>query len=150
MERILVTIDLRQTDDEAQAIRPGSVAGSWDALYRAFQLAGRIHAHVFILVVQDMDDPMDAARATVAKDAVRKRLLLMIEQARLSGTSVEYHIVYGPYESELIRFVREKRITHIIFGLPETAVSAAALNPSLQGIRRAVSCNIEVVRHKSS
>lgn len=148
MERILVTIDLRQTD-EAQPIRPGSVAGSWDALYRAFQLAGRIHAHVFILVVQDMENMSDAAHAAVAKDAVHKRLSLMIEQARLNGTSVEYHIVYGPYERELIRFVQEKRITHIIFGLPENAVSASALNPSLQGIRKAVSCNIEVVRHKT-
>lgn len=149
MERILVTIDLRQTD-EAQAIRPGSVAGSWDALYRAFQLAGRIQAHVFVLVVQEAQDMMGSAQAPLAQDAVHKRLSLMIEQARLNGTTVEYHIAYGPYERELIRFVREKRITHIIFGLPETAVSASALNMSLQNIRKAVSCNIEVVRHKTS
>uniref|UniRef100_A0A7C4MN32 Universal stress protein n=1 Tax=Desulfatirhabdium butyrativorans TaxID=340467 RepID=A0A7C4MN32_9BACT len=149
MERILVAIDLRQTDG-APTIRPGSVVGSWDALYRAFQLAGRIQAHVFVLVVQEGRSKMDAAQAPLAQDAVHKRLSLMIEQARMNGTTVKYHIAYGPYDRELIRFVRENRITHIIFGLPERSVSASAFHMSLQSIRKAVTCNIEVVRHKTS
>ena len=151
MEHILVSMDIRQdAGSPFPLINQDETGGFLAAVYRAIHLAERIRANVHILLVCHQEPASSPADAfTGLEDAAKKHLELMIEKARSSGVNVNYHIAYGNFEAEVIRFVAEKKITLLILGLPYgDSESSVEFNNALYGIRQSVRCAIELVRRK--
>lgn len=151
MEHILVSMDIRQDADSPVPLLNQDETGSFlAAVYRAIHLAERIKANVHILLVlygKAVSAPADAVVGL--ENAAKKHLELMIENARSSGVNVHYYLSQGAFEDEVVRFVREKKITMLILGLPdEESENSGEFKKTLYGIRRNVRCAIELVRRK--
>ncbi|MBW2108311.1 MAG: universal stress protein [Deltaproteobacteria bacterium] len=137
MERILV------------GMNPAS-ASFWAGLH-ALSLAKRIDARVCFLYVVDprSEDHVQHTYQDIRSDA-KKTVERFVEKARAEGIAVDYYVSEGDYESELIRFIQEKRITMLVLGAPGGhAVAPARFTSFLDRIRHRVDCRIEVVHEKS-
>jgi nucleotide-binding universal stress UspA family protein len=136
MERILVGLDGRQSNLEG--------------IQRAIQLAIRIEATVFILVV--VRPTAAPARQELFQDlhaALRNRLELLMEMARGEGVEVKFYMARGDYGKELIRFTRENAITLVVLGLPGTgSQTTEEFHEWLAGLRHRINCRIELVHEK--
>ena len=95
MERILVCMD--------------GTHGAWEALSRSIALAGRIDARISVLRVVPRAAGAGGAGKTLAEDAVRGRLELIIEAAKARGVRIEHFVAEGSFEEEVIRFVEHDR-----------------------------------------
>ena len=151
MEHILVSMDIRQAADISFPLfQQERMEGFLGAVYRAIHLAERIHATVHILLVLTSKPPALAVdKADDMKRLARKHLDLMIEKARSIGITVYYYMTIGDFETEIIRFVAEHKITMLILGLPNSgAGTAAEFQRTLCNIRQNIRCTIELVRRK--
>ena len=98
MERILVSMEAHRV--------------AWEALSRAFSLAERTGTGVSVLLVH----PERAQSRPLGKEEhpVREKLELIIRNLKPESISPAIYMAEGPYEEEVIRFVAEYGITHLI------------------------------------
>jgi nucleotide-binding universal stress UspA family protein len=126
-------------------------ASYWAGMH-ALNLAKRINAKVFFLRVTK-SEMKDMALSSVNNDreiSTRARLEPLIEKARSEGTPVDYYIIYGEYEKELINFIHENKITMLILGDPaDHEADRADFTAFLEKIRHRVDCCIEIVHEKN-
>jgi hypothetical protein len=150
MEHILVSMDIRQdAESPLPLLNQDETGGFLAAAYRAIHLAERIKANVHCLLIYQKPASSQTDTFTGLEDAAKKHLELMIEKARSNGVSVHYYIANGNFETEVIRFVAEKKITLLILGLPHgESETALEFKKSLNAIRQNVRCAIELVRRK--
>ena len=136
MERILVTMD---------PARPHLFAG-----IHALNLARRISAKViFLLVLPNTPDPSETSAGEKTEADLKKRVEALIEDARSDGVSVDYYAAYGDYESELISFVQENKVTLLVVESPAgPQETAEAFKNFLDKLRHRINCRIEVVNEK--
>jgi len=105
----------------------------------ALNLARRIHAKVLFLLIHSSEEGE-------AEAAVQKQLAALIEDARADGVTVEYYVTHGSFESELVSFARENRITLLVIESPFGEDDADGA--FLYKIRHRLHCRIEVVNEK--
>ncbi len=136
MEKILVALD---------PVRTHFFAG-----IRALNLAKRINAKVLFLLIfpdgaRQPGDPGGKSNLS----AVQKRVEALIEEGRSDGLSVDYYLTYGDYESELVSFVQENKITLSVVECPAGPGGAAdACREFIDKLRHRINCRIEVVNPK--
>lgn len=136
MERILVGLDTAE----------GSL---WSGIH-ALNLAKRIDAKVSFLLVIDTDiDRCKAALQDQWKAHMTKSLGALIEQGRDEGIAVDYFVTYGKFDVEIVKFIRENRITMLVVGLPvDQKGSSGDFAARLEKVRHRIDCRIEVVHEK--
>ena len=101
MERILVVMKPAQTN---------RLAG-----IHALNLARRIRAKVFFLLI--FPSSSGRSESTVGAEgeaALKKGVEGLIDEARSDGIAVDYYTAYGDYESELVSFVQDKKVTLLV------------------------------------
>ncbi len=151
MEHILVSMDIRQVAEIPFSLFPQEhLEGFLGAVYRAIHLAERIRATVHILLVLTQKPPAHLVdKAADMERLAQKHLDLMVEKARASGVNVHFYMTAGNFETEVIRFVAEHKITMLILGSPNSGSGAAAeFQKTLSSIRQNIRCTIELVRRK--
>ena len=136
MEKILVGLD------------PGKTS-LWAAIH-ALNLAKRIRAKVFFLLV--IDPAVKESKESLIRQinaSMKEDLESLIEKGISDGIPVDYYIAYGQYESELVEFVKENRITMLVVGSPTPKDGFLEnFDDLLQKIRHRIDCRIEVVHEK--
>jgi nucleotide-binding universal stress UspA family protein len=137
MERILVGLDTAE----------GSL---WSGIH-ALNLAKRIDAKVSFLLVIDPDlDKRKQALQEQWKTYMMKSLGALIEQGRAEGITVDYFVAYGKFDIEIVKFIKENRITMLVVGLPaDQKGSSGHFAELLEKVRHRIDCRIEVVHEKS-
>ena len=123
----------------------------WAGIH-ALSLAKRIKAQVtFLLILEPLKGREKAGQRKEAELSVRKSLESIIDQARSEGVHVEYYMARGSYEGELVRFVKENKMSMLIIDSPacEKGVAGSAKD-TLEKIRHQIDCRVEVVQRKSS
>ena len=137
MERILVGMESKRTS-------------LW-AVVHALNLAKRIKARVFILLVTD-DIPAKGKENSFMDEmetSVKASLESLIEEGISDGIPVDYYIVRGQYDSELVKFIRGNKITLLVVGSPTAPyVHSGDFNDLVEKIRHRIDCRIEVVHEK--
>ena len=137
MEKILVGMDPEKTS-------------LWAAVY-ALNLAKRINARVYFLLVIDTETQgkKDGLREEL-ETFVKDRLESLIEEGLSDGISVDYYITHGQYDNELVKFVKENRITLLVVGSPTDSYGHSDdFNDLLEKIRHRIDCRIEVVHKRT-
>jgi nucleotide-binding universal stress UspA family protein len=123
----------------------------WAGIH-ALNLAKRIKAQVtFLLIFDPVKGKSKPLERKDAGQAVRKSLEAIIDQARSEGVQVEYYVAYGSYEYELVRFVKENKMSMLIIDSPVCDKEAAGnARDILENIRHQIDCRVEVVQEKGS
>jgi nucleotide-binding universal stress UspA family protein len=138
MERILVGMDLGDNS-------------SWAGIH-ALNLAKRINATVTFLLVVEPD--LNKGRDNPLREkevAMRKRLAELVQQGRASGIGVDSFVIYGTYDKELVRFIKENKITMLVVGPSSNSkASSNQIAQLLEKVRHSIDCRIEVVNQKNS
>ena len=136
MERILV------------GLQPGE-SKLWAGIH-ALNLAKRINAEVsFLLVMEPGNDPEEDGLKERQQGSMMKSLGPLIEQGRSEGIRVDYYVTHGKVESELVRFIRENKITMLVVGSSfDPKDSSGIFGDLLEKIRHRIDCRIEVVYEK--
>jgi nucleotide-binding universal stress UspA family protein len=138
MEKILVGLD------------PGKTS-LWAAVH-ALNLAKRIHARLYFLLVIDPEAPKGSDESLIRQieASMRASLESLIEEGISEGIPVDYYITYGKYDNELIKFVKENRITMLVVGSPTPQDGRLEdFDDLLERIRHRIDCRIEVVHEKT-
>lgn len=120
----------------------------------AFNLAQRIQAKVFFLMI----DSHPAAQADTAADsggepALQEELKSLIStSSSREGVKVDFYVASGQYESELINFIRQNRITLLVVGFPaaDQQEATALFLERLMRIKQKINCRIVIVSEKIS
>jgi len=129
MERILVGVGPRHPN-------------LWAAGH-AMGLAKRMKATVSVLLVMD---PGSQEPAT-GQAPYRQKLEALMEQARSEGLAVDYYVSQGRYEDEVVRFIKENKVTMLVIEQPAGRKgSSMESNKLIEKIRHRVDCRIEVVQ----
>jgi nucleotide-binding universal stress UspA family protein len=134
MERILVSMSAHH--------------GAWGAWSRAISLAKRIEARVYALLVMPR-----GAKGVIGRHAdneavlaVRKRLELLIETAKLDGVRIDFFISEGSYEEEVIRFIEDNKITMLVVEQRDSEMRLSDRELAhIQKIRHRIRCRVELV-----
>jgi nucleotide-binding universal stress UspA family protein len=115
----------------------------------ALNLAKRIEAKVLFLLVYPPSTKR-SARSRENKDeaSVKTRLAALIEEARSDGITVEYYVVHGRFEKELVSFVQANKITLLVIESSAKRDSINGAKAFLDKIRHRIDCRIEVVNEK--
>ena len=136
MEKILVAIDPAKTN--------------FYACIHALNLAKRIKAKVLFLLVFSM--PAGETKKSPEGELtapVKRRLDSFIEEGRSDGIAVDYYLVYGDFENEIVSFIQENRITLLVVEFPAgQGRLAEEFKSFLEKIRHRINCRIEVVNEK--
>ena len=136
MEKILVAIDPAKT--------------KYHACTHALNLAKRIKAKVLFLLVFSM--PASEMKHFLKEEIaapVKRRLDSFIEEGRSDGIEVDYYLVYGDFENEIVSFIQENRITLLVVeSPPDGGKLTEEFNFFLERIRHRINCRIEVVHEK--
>ena len=136
MEKILVAMDPMRTN--------------FYACIHALNLAKRIKAKVLFLLV--FSQPARRIKRPFEEEiavSVKRRLESFIEEGRSEGIAVDYYLVYGDYENEIVSFVHENRITLLVVESPvEHGHLSEGFKHFLEKIRHRINCRIEVVNEK--
>ena len=134
MERILVALD------------PGRTT-LWAAVH-GINLARRIKAKVYVLVVTSSAEP--GGEEAYIQKTIKKELEPLIDEARSEGVWIDFYVAYGKFHEEVIRFIKENKITLLIVGVLVSGKKtiSAKFSDMLEEIRRRVSCRIEMVNEK--
>jgi hypothetical protein len=125
------------------------------ALYRAIHLAARIKASVDVLLVSNHSScaPHEEILPEMER-SFKNGLELLIERGKSDGVKVSHYVACGDYEEEVIRFVRDRRITLLVLDQTEHSPGAAdslrEFERSISRIRRRVDCSIELVQRKET
>ena len=133
MERILVGIHSPDT--------------SFWAGVHALNLAKRIGASISFLLVADpaYGSGHDSEKGIQA--SLKEKIESFIEQGRSEGITVDYYLTYGNFETELIRFSQENKVTLLVVEPPRQK-SAERFSGFLEKIRHRINCRIEVVHER--
>lgn len=136
MEKILAVMD---------PVRTHLFAG-----IHALNLAKRINAKVLFLLVFPHPPKQSGNPAQREKEsAVKKSVASLIDEARSDGLFVDYYAAYGRFESELVSFVQENKVTLVVIECPSgQADSPEGSQALLDKLRHRISCRIEVVNEK--
>jgi nucleotide-binding universal stress UspA family protein len=136
MEKILV------------GLYPGKTS-LWAAVH-ALNLSKRINARLFFLLVIDPEiKGSDQSLMRQVEASVRSSLESLIEEGISDGIPVDYYITYGQYDNELVKFVKENKITMLVVGSPTPQeVRIDDFEDLLEKIRHRIDCRIEVVHEK--
>ena len=137
MEKILVAMDPVKT--------------KFHACTHALNLAKRINAKVLFLLVFSMParEIKNFLKEEIAAP-VKRKLDSFIEEGRSDGIEVDYYLVYGNFENEIVSFIQENRITLLVVESPvEGGQLAEDFKFFLEKIRHRINCRIEVVHEKS-
>jgi hypothetical protein len=130
------------------AINP--VRTNFYACIHALNLAKRIKAKVLFLLVFSM--PAREMKSFLKEEIaapVKRRLDSFIEEGRSDGFDVDYYLVYGDFENEIVSFIQENRITLLVIeSPPERGQLAEDFKLFLERIRHRINCRIEVVNEK--
>lgn len=81
-------------------------------VYHAIALAERMKARVLILQIENQDDDHDNA----IDDWKEEVLLDLVNAASREGLAVSHHIVWGPWEKEILNVLKEKSIELVVLG----------------------------------
>lgn len=121
----------------------------WQAVH-AVNLAKRVGGKVFILRILPVEKSDKILLLQEGgKEVWQYRLEALIDQARSQGISVDYHIAYGSYEDELVRFIRETKIDILVLIAPHlVGPGQRERATSLESVRHRVNCRIELVYEK--
>jgi nucleotide-binding universal stress UspA family protein len=136
MERIMVAMDPSRTH--------------LFVVIHALNLARRINAKVFFLLIFPVgaDRPWKTGENENAA-TVKKSVDALIDDARSEGITVDYYTAYGDYESELIRFVQENKVTLLVIeSATGTKDATEDFKNFLDRLRHRINCRIEVVNEK--
>lgn len=136
MEKILVAMDPKKTN--------------LYACIHALNLAKRIKAKVlFLLVFSISAKEVEKNLEEEIPISVKRRIDSFIEEGRSDGIVVDYYLVYGDFENEIVSFIQENRITLLVVEFPaEREHLAEDFNFLLEKIRHRINCRIEVVHEK--
>ncbi|MBU0987500.1 MAG: universal stress protein [Proteobacteria bacterium] len=123
----------------------------WAGVY-ALNLAKRIQAKVsFLLVIDPAAKKSKLAIADEMDTSVKQNLESLIEEGLSEGILVDYYIAYGPYEDELVNFIKKNQISILVVGSPaDQKAFAGNFKNFLEKIRHRVDCRIEVVYEKTT
>ena len=137
MERILVGIDSGMTS-------------LWSVIY-ALNLAKRMDVKISVLLVIE-SDPSSKDTKEMEKDGFDIKPLLekLILDGRSEGTPIDYFITQGSFKDELIKFIRENKISLLVVDNPhpERKGGTEKLPEFLGEIKLRTQCRIEVVHKK--
>ncbi len=132
MEKILVAIDSRR--------------GAWEALSHACSLAGRIDAVVNVLLVSPPHSTRPSAESREVEEAIKKRLLLLIEAAQARGVKIHYFITEGGYEQEVITFINKYKISLFIYEADAGKIRPGGKDQAYSSsLPHRISCTVERV-----
>jgi RNase H-fold protein (predicted Holliday junction resolvase) len=82
--------------------------------------------------------------------SMRLNLESLIEEGISEGIPVDYYITYGQYDNELVKFVKENKITMLVVGSPASQDGRLEdFDDLLEKIRHRIDCRIEVVHEKT-
>ncbi len=137
MEKILVGLDLEKTS-------------LWAAVH-ALNLAKRIQARVyFLLVINSAAKGSEESLMRQVEASMKASLESLIKEGIADGIPVDYYISYGQYDNELVKFVKENRITMLVVGSPTPQDGHLEdFDDLLEKIRHRIDCRIEVVHEKT-
>jgi nucleotide-binding universal stress UspA family protein len=137
MEKILV------------GLSPGKTS-LWAAVH-ALNLSKRIKARLyFLLVINPAAKEPDQGLVRQAEVSMRSSLESLIEEGISDGIPVDYYITYGQYDNELVKFVKENKITMLVVGSPNPQDGRFEdFQDLLEKIRHRIDCRIEVVHEKN-
>jgi len=140
MNRILVAVETGHT--------------SVSAVVYALNLAERIQAQISFLLIDGHDDEMAATAAETSDEFnVQKQLQSLISNSsRSDGVQMSFYVADGSYESELVNFVEQNRISLLIVGFPALGQQegAARFLERLMSIKQKINCRIMIVSEKLS
>ena len=138
MEKILVGLD------------PGKTS-LWAAVH-ALNLSKRIQAKLyFLLVIDPVANGSEESLVRQVEASMRERLESLIEEGISEGIPVDYYITYGQYDNELVKFVKEYKITMLVMGSPIPQDGRLEdFDDLLEKIRHRIDCRIEVVHEKTA
>jgi len=134
MERILVAIT-EKTD-------------SWEAFSHACSLVRRIDAKLNVLFVATPHDRPRSRSEWERLLELRKRLELLLEEAKATGVKLDYFMTEGDYDEEVIRFVRDNKISLLV--LEYTDGDATQESTKALAIRHRIACRVELVAPKKN
>lgn len=137
MEKILV------------GLYPGKTS-LWAAVH-ALNLSKRINARLyFLLVIDPAAKGSDENLMRQVETSMRSSLESLIEEGISDGIPVDYYITYGQYDNELVKFVRENKVTMLVVGSPVPQDGRFEdFEDLLEKIRHRIDCRIEVVQEKT-
>jgi nucleotide-binding universal stress UspA family protein len=137
MEKILVGLD------------PGKTS-LWAAVH-ALNLSKRINARLyFLLVIDNAAKGSDESLMRHIETSMKSSLESLIEEGISEGIPVDYYITYGQYDNELVKFVKENKITMLVVGSPTSQDRRLEdFDDLLEKIRHRIDCRIEVVHEKT-
>ena len=137
MEKILV------------GLYPGKTS-LWAAVH-ALSLSKRINARLyFLLVIDPRSKESDKSLMRQVENSIKSSLESLIEEGISDGIPVNYYITYGQYDNELVKFVRENKITMLVVGSPTSQEGRLDdFEDLLEKIRHRIDCRIEVVHKKT-
>ena len=116
----------------------------------ALNLAERISARIsFLLIFPSAAHPSNQPTRPNNTPGIARRIGALIQEARSDGITAEYHTACGNYETELVRFVQENRVTLLVVESAAGAHDPAGLDKqALDRLRHRLNCRIEVVNAK--
>jgi len=137
MEKILV------------GLYPGKTS-LWAAVH-ALNLSKRINARLyFLLVIDPAGKGSDESLMRQVEASMKSSLESLIEEGISDGIPVDYYITYGLYDNELVKFVKENKITMLVVGSPTPQDGRFEdFEDLLEKIRHRINCRIEVVHEKT-
>ncbi len=134
MERVLV------------ALEPGKTS-IWTVVH-GLNLARRIRARVFILLVSETRVAEGVERRL--REDLQEEIESLIEEARSEEIEVELYMAYGEYDDEVVRFIKDNKITLLVLGVPlsKRGGTTSKFLDLVERIRGRVECRIEIVNEK--
>ena len=101
MEKILV------------GLYPGKTS-LWAAVH-ALNLSKRINARIYFLLVLDPEAKgSEESMGRKVEASMKSNLESLIEEGISDGILVNYYITYGQYDNELVKFVKQNKITCLV------------------------------------
>ncbi|MEW6518251.1 MAG: universal stress protein [Thermodesulfobacteriota bacterium] len=127
---------------------------SVSAAVYALNLAQRIQAQISFLLIESAGEEIDAQPAAASDEfTVQKQLqLLLSDSSRREGVQVSFYVGSGSYESELVNFVQQNKISLLIVGFPasDQQEGAGRFLERLMNIKQKINCRIMIVSEKLS
>jgi nucleotide-binding universal stress UspA family protein len=122
----------------------------WAAVH-ALNLSKRINARLYILLVIDpATKGPDESLLHQLQASMKSSLESLVEEGISDGIPVDYYITYGHYDNELVKFVKENKITILVVGSPPSRQGHFEdFYNFLEKIRHRIDCRIEVVHEKT-
>jgi nucleotide-binding universal stress UspA family protein len=132
MEKILVAIDIKHR--------------AWEALSHACSLVKRIDAELYVLLILSTGGEKKNRPLADIENEIKKRLELVIEKAKNENIIINYYLVEGNYEQEIITFIDHNKITLLAHEANLNDREARIRDTRfLRSLRSQLSCAVEIV-----